>query len=128
MHDDRSERRRAPRAPVNVEMELGGDGAGAEGALATESLNLSAEGVYCTTPRYIAPLTRLELTLLIPNDGDDPRGGKRVVRCEAVAVRSYPERESTSCRAYELACYFTSMEEDDRRALREFLAAGARES
>jgi hypothetical protein len=68
------------------------------------------------------------LTLLIPRDADNPTRDPRVVRCEAVAVRSYPERESAGCRAYEVACYFTSMEEDDRRALREFLTVSSRET
>ena len=58
----------------------------------------------------------------------EDKGVRRVIRCEAVAVRSYPERESPGCRAYEVACYFTSMEDDDRRALRDFLSASVRET
>jgi len=127
MHDHQNERRRAVRAPVAVEMEFGAENAGPGGTLATESLNLSTEGVYCTSPHFIAPLTRLELTLLLPVDRDS-EGERRVVRCEAVAVRSYPERESPGCRAYEVACYFTSMEENDRKALRDYLTVGSRES
>lgn len=127
MHENRYERRRAMRAPVSVEMELGDQDAGPGAALATESLNLSTEGVYCTTPHFIAPLTRLELTLVLPLDAENGRD-RHLVRCEAVAVRSYPERESPGCRAYEVACYFTSMAEEDRRAIRDFLTSGVPES
>jgi hypothetical protein len=127
MYNNRNERRRAPRAPINVELELSGDAVGGEGALLTESLNLSTEGVYCTSPRYIAPLTKLELTLMVPWEDAQGRTGKRGIRCEAVTVRSYPERESPNCKSYEVACYFTSMTEEDRETLRDFLAVSARE-
>jgi hypothetical protein len=128
MYDNRNERRRAPRAPVNVEMELWGDAAGDEGALVTESLNLSTEGVYCTSPKFIAPLTRVALTLLVPQEGGIGGDGRRAIRCEAVTVRSYPERESPNCHSYEVACYFTSMAEEDRQVLSDFLTVSTRES
>ena len=124
----REERRRATRSPVNLAMELSGlpDSSG-PGPVSSESLNLSTEGVYCTVDHYIAPLTRLALAIVLPvgAEGEDAAEGGHVIRCEAVAVRSYPERESPGCSAYEIACYFTSMNDEDRRLLERFLEAGA---
>lgn len=122
----KTERRTAPRAPVNLAVELSGQFPDDGNTLASDSLNLSTEGVYCAVRRFIPPLTRLGLALVLPAYESDERAcARRVVRCEAVAVRCYPERESSGCEKYEVACYFTRMEDEDREAVAAFLESHA---
>src|SRR5262249_36143177 len=71
----RSERRMNARADANLSMRLmtaaGSDG---QPEFVTESENISASGVYCFSPHYLAPLSKVGLTLVLP-DGvvEDPR-------------------------------------------------------
>lgn len=125
----RKERRRSTRSPVSLALELSGlPGGDVAGAVASESLNLSTEGVYCTVGHFIAPLTRLSLAIVLPAQAEERERaeGKKVIRCEAVAVRSYPERESPGCSSYQLACYFTAMSDEDRQLLARFLETEVR--
>ena len=126
MRERRHDRRNVPRTPISLGVELRGvAGGGDDGTISTQSMNISAEGVYCTVPRFIAPLTRLALAVVLPPDPAQGRYENKVIQCEGVAVRSYPERESAMCNGYEVACYFTSMAEDDRRALTQYLGVTA---
>jgi len=79
----RVERRSAARLPARLAMEitLGADRARAE------SLNVSANGVYFSSKAYIPLLTRLRITLELP---DEPGSTARVA-CDGVVVRTEPE-------------------------------------
>lgn len=126
MKGERNERRTASRAPVNLAVELSGHFPDDGTTLASDSINLSTEGVYCTVGRFVPPLTRLGLALVLPGaERDRKADAGRMVRCEAVAVRCYPERETAGCEQYEVACYFTRMADDDRLAIADFLASHA---
>lgn len=113
------ERRRAVRTPAKLAMEikLGGKDCGQ-----TETINVSANGVYFTSPSYIAPLTKVEITLLLPEEGGKS-GKRREVACEGIVVRTEPEIEDTKSDAYEVACYFTSITERDRDDLESYILA-----
>ena len=122
---ERAERRRAHRTQTSLGVEVSGFSSGEEGGvLRTQSLNLSAEGVYCTVSRFIPPLTRVRLALILPADSALGGSEERTVHCDAVVVRSYPEREARGCSSYEVACYFTAMDEEDRQLLTDHLAVG----
>jgi hypothetical protein len=114
----RSERRRSARAPAKLAMELKLSGRDF-GRL--ETINVSANGVYFTSPSYIEPLTRLEIVLLLPESSDPGGGRKREVSCEGVVVRTQPEspREGTS--QYDIACFFTAISESDRANLEAYI-------
>ncbi|UCG51393.1 MAG: PilZ domain-containing protein [Candidatus Latescibacterota bacterium] len=112
------ERRKAVRAPATLAMEIKLSGKDC-GRL--ETINVSANGVYFSSPEFIAPLTRLEITLVLPENTETPAAAKREVACEGVVVRTEPEREETDRDRYDVACYFTSITESDREHLESYI-------
>jgi len=67
-HTQRMERRTSARTDANLSMRL--MGARAETALpefVTETENVSSSGVYCFSPHYLAPLSKVGLTLVLPD-------------------------------------------------------------
>lgn len=117
-HVTKKERRRAVRAPAQLAMEIklsGSDYA------RVESINVSANGVYFSTPQYISPLTRLGITLVLPEGTDgDPEDGHEVF-CEGVVVRVEPESPGGDGTQYEIACYFTAISEKDKGYLDSYI-------
>jgi len=112
------ERRRAVRAPAKLAMEvkLSGKDCGN-----VETINVSANGVYFSSRTFVAPLTRLEIVLLLPGIGEGGAKDKRQVVCEGVVVRSEPVGEEEKPAQYEIACYFTSINEKDRSDLESYI-------
>ncbi len=109
----RTERRSAARVAARLAMEitLGNDRARAE------SLNVSANGVYFASATYIPLLTRLRITLELPESS----GRASRVACDGVVVRSEPEEESPGTSEYEVACYFTEIADADRERLESYI-------
>jgi len=105
------------RAPAKLAMEvmLGGKGVGG-----LETINVSANGVYFASPTYIAPLTRLEIVLVLPDPG---RSRQRKVTCQGIVVRTEPETEEENRHSYDVACFFTSIDETDRADLESYILA-----
>jgi hypothetical protein len=86
-----------------------------------ETINVSANGVYFTSKGYIAPLTRLEIVLLLPDASGGPSDRKREVSCKGVVVRTEPEQESEIRSSYDIACFFTSISDSDREHLETYI-------
>lgn len=112
------ERRRSVRtaAKLAMEVKLGGGKSGR-----VETINVSANGVYFTWQDYIAPLTRVEITLLLPEAGTSRSDRTRKVSCEGVVVRTQPEFRREDVSRYDIACFFTSIREEDRIHLESYI-------
>lgn len=108
-----AERRAATRVNARLAMEItvGDDSA------RTESLNVSANGVYFASSTFIPLLTRLRITLELPNE----TGGKSRVACDGVVVRTEPESERAGVAEYQVACYFTEIAEHDQARLEAYI-------
>jgi hypothetical protein len=116
----RTERRRASRAEARVSMRVeGAPDDGARTQIVTESQNISASGVYCSSPHYLAPLSKVALTLVLPRLPGG-RGAKELIKCDGIAVRCEPPvRRGERC--FELACMFSGLDERRRIMLEEFV-------
>lgn len=113
----RQERRKAVRIPAKLAMEITLSGRDLAKA---ESINVSANGIYFTSPIFIEPLTKLQISLLLPKPGA-LSSQYREVRCEGVVVRIEPEEEEPGRDHYQVACYFTSIMDDDREHLEAYI-------
>lgn len=92
-----------------------------DGGVNLETIDLSAGGLSCNSPSYLAPMTRLALALELPATGGN---GAAVVEGEAVVVRTDPPQAmSNHPGGYRIALFFSRMEERHRRSLHEFLAS-----
>ena len=116
----RKERRTSARVDARLSMRL--KGARADGDLTqivTESQNISASGVYCTSSHYLAPLSKVALTIVLPKLPGG-RGAKELIKCNGIVVRC----DSTSKKAdrsYELACMFSGLDDSRRALIEEFV-------
>jgi c-di-GMP-binding flagellar brake protein YcgR len=116
----RKERRATARVDAHLSMRL--RGARADGDLTqivTESQNISASGVYCLSPHYLAPLSKVNLAIVLPRVPGG-RGTKDIISCEGIVVRcdgSAPRGEGH----YELACVFTELDSRRRQRIEEFV-------
>jgi c-di-GMP-binding flagellar brake protein YcgR len=95
-----------------------------DGGVDFETINLSAGGLFCTSPAWVAPMTRLALAMHLPGSTGSEAA---VVEGEAVVVRTEPGAPSEHHHGgYRIALFFSRMAEEHRRALHQFLLARAR--
>lgn len=117
----RRERRRMSRADAQLSMRV--ESGGVEGGLVpivTESRNISGSGVYCLSPHYLAPLSKVALTIVLPAvPGRSP--SQRLLKCEGVVVRCQSADAAKGDRAYQLACTFLGLEAGVRDRLEEYV-------
>jgi len=94
--------------------------------MTTESINVGAEGVYCLVPHFIAPLTKLQVTMVLPVRSRRGQIKNEVMNTEAVVVRCQPAGQETP--GYRIACFFSSLSPDARTVLEEYVRQHASEA
>ncbi len=117
----RKERRRMLRADAQLSMRVeGGSVDGGLVPIVTESRNISGSGVYCYSSHYLAPLSKVALTIVLPAvPGRSP--SQRLLKCEGVVVRCQTGEGAKKDRAYQLACTFLGLEPGVRDRLEEYV-------
>ena len=116
----KAERRNRPRADARLSMRVEKTHEGETGHFVTESQNISASGVYCTSTHYLPPLSKVALTIVLPKLPGG-RAAKDLVKYEGIVVRCQPAARRGE-RHYELACMFSSLEDKQRSLIEEFVA------
>jgi len=117
----RRERRRMPRADAQLSMRVdGGVGEIDVTPIVTESRNISGSGVYCISPHFLAPLSKIGLTIVLP-EVPGRKAGQRLLKCEAIVVRCQMMEGAKKTKAYELACSFLNLESETRAMLDEYV-------
>jgi hypothetical protein len=116
----KAERRKRPRADARLSMRVEGAPDGQTTHFVTESQNISASGVYCTSTYYLPPLSKVALTIVLPRLPGG-RATKELVKCEGIVVRCEPQSRKGE-RRYELACMFSSLDERRRAMLDDYVA------
>ena len=88
------ERRVSVRVDARLSMRVEGtpDG-GASAQIVTESQNISASGVYCLSSHYLPPLSKVQLTIVLPKLPGRTHS-QELIKCEGIVVRC----ESPACR------------------------------
>ncbi|UCE03957.1 MAG: PilZ domain-containing protein [Candidatus Latescibacterota bacterium] len=81
----------------------------------SSTINISANGVYFTSKRYLEPLTKLGLRLLLP--GQDGGAQLETLDVRGVVVRTEPEMPADDVESYEIACFFTDTTAEFRERL-----------
>lgn len=88
-----------------------------DGDIVTETINISRSGAYCRIKKYIEPMTKLKINLLMPNR----KNGKNVpkkISCEGVGVRVEPIPGES---AYNVAIFFSDISKRDSEFISEYL-------
>jgi hypothetical protein len=106
------------RVPLSFELH-GGPQPGSTVARMT-ARDLSLGGLYCASPLNFPEMTRLGVRLYLP-DREKPSDGDPPLELEAVVVRRRAIPSSTGGTRYELALFFTSLDEGVRNRLAGYL-------
>jgi c-di-GMP-binding flagellar brake protein YcgR len=116
----RRERRGTVRADARLSMRLKGQREGGElTQMVTESQNISASGVYCLSPHYLAPLSKVDLAIVLPRLTGG-RSTKDIVNCEGIVVRCEAGLRRSEPQ-FQLACMFTDLDPKRRQRLEDFV-------
>lgn len=110
--------RQHPRVDARLAMQLADETMG-DNLVTTESLNISRGGVYCESAEFLAPLSRVALTVVLPPFGTAARS--RVLRSEGVVVRCEGLPPARGRKRYQLACCFTGLDAEMRSLLDSFV-------
>jgi hypothetical protein len=113
------EKRKHPRVEARLAMQLAEEALG-DALVTTESLNISRGGVYCESAEYLAPLSKVSLTVILPPLGR--ASSSRMLRSEGVVVRCEAMPALRGRKRYQLACCFTGLDGESRALLDEFVA------
>jgi c-di-GMP-binding flagellar brake protein YcgR len=114
------ERRATARVDARLSMRLKGARAGGDlTQVVTESQNISASGVYCLSPHYLAPLSKVNLAIVLPRLPGG-RGTKDIISCDGIVVRCDACAQHSEGQ-YQLACMFTELDSRRRQRLEEFV-------
>ena len=110
------ERRRAKRVDANLAVTISGAPEGAEG----RTLNISTNGVYFESPKFIDVLTKVQLELVIPT-GEPGSGKEQRVTCDGVVVRVEPEHEEPDVSRYNIAVFFAFVPKASQAVLSRYI-------
>ncbi len=112
----RIERRKHPRLKdKDISIRLSGEGVSA----ITQSLDVSASGVYCKVDRKIPLMTRVRITLSFPSSGK--RSGKKDMEIDGVVVREHPVKKDGKIEHYDIAIFFNTLMPRERKTLIEYI-------
>jgi len=125
MTDRNDDRRQARRVEATLKLEVQvpmADGSRQQASL--ETLNISSSGVYFKSDHFIEPMTKLEMMLELPVrvDGSIDDIEVATVPCEGIVVRVLPEEEEANCDDYEVAVFFTNIDQAGIQNLEEHIA------
>src|SRR5688572_31039210 len=116
------ERRGSERADVRLSMRVdAGAMPGGQAKIVTESQNLSASGVYCHASHYLAPLSKVQLTIVLPKVPGGSSGPQELVKTDGIVVRCSQRPGGRSETPYDLACMFSGLEASLRARIDEFV-------
>ena len=117
-----AERRAHQRVDTTVQVQ----GTSQEGGVVARMVanNLSLGGLYCTSSADFPEMTRLAVRLMLPlGEGEPPE--LEPLEVEAVVVRREERIAASGEPSYELALFFTGMDETARQRLASFVETPA---
>lgn len=108
-----SERRKGQRVDANLKLSVKiprPDGSHEPAQM--ETLNISSSGIYFKSDHFIEPMTKLNMELELPVSAEGGTANTAMARCEGIVVRVLPETQSDAISHYEVAVFFTQIDED----------------
>ncbi len=105
------DRRRYPRAAKSLAIKL----KDRDADFVTETKNVSCIGAYCTVNAYVALLTKLRITLILPKCRQ-VKASKPIV-CEGTVVRVEKCPPGIESNRYNIAIYFNQISKGDMKTI-----------
>lgn len=113
MQDGKPERRRAPRATVDIAIHLSNEGRSTGSKAPARIVNISTSGLLCRFGEAMNEMTLLGIDLELPGSKTPEHVQGAVVRCAKL--------RDVSPATYELGVFFTDMSADTRRNIERFV-------
>lgn len=107
--DQRAHKRVAKELPLKVKIPI------QSADVVIQTQNLSCSGALCTCDRFIAPMTKVNITMLLPPHGK--RAAKKVT-CTGVVVRIKEDKESG---LFHIGLFFNDIKEKERHKIEDFI-------
>lgn len=113
---EKVERRKHPRVrDKNISIKISGDGFNA----ITQSLDVSASGIYCKVDHHIPVMTRLQIILSIPIQKGS--ASSTAMNLDGVVVREHAVKEDGRIKHYDVAIFFNTLLPKERRKLVQYI-------
>lgn len=109
-----SEKRRDPRIDSNIPLKICHE----QGDIVTETGNISRSGAYCRVNRYIEPMMKMKIHLLLPMKNSSKATTKKI-SCQGVVVRTEPVNDSGD---FNIAIFFNEISQKDASVLKDYVA------
>ena len=121
---DFGERRRAQRVDASLRMQVFLDeGSDRDALTEIEMVNISTSGVYFRSRSYMAPMTKLALSLELSVPGTaEGETEHALIQCQGLVVRIDPEEEQPAGADYDIAVFFTWIEPDSQVILEQHIS------
>jgi len=111
----KTERRKHPRIKdKNIAIKLSGQGVSA----ITQSLDVSASGVYCKVDHEIPLMTKVQVVLSLPGD---PKNSSSTMDIEGVVVREHPVMIDGKVDHYDVAIFFHDLLPKEKKKLMKYI-------
>lgn len=115
-----SERRRSSRIKKNIPLKI----KEASFDSVSETKNLSSSGLYCKIDKYVAPLSKVDMILLIPQLSlkklEEKEQCKRI-ECVGTVVRTELVNDPVEGDYYNVAIFFSEIKKSDKAAIEKFI-------
>ncbi|MFH1305279.1 MAG: PilZ domain-containing protein [Candidatus Omnitrophota bacterium] len=111
-----AERRKFPRIKdKNISIKLLGDGFNT----ITQSLDVSASGIYCKVSRHMPVMTRVQVVLSIP--GKTRAASSMRMNVDGIVVREHPVKKDGEVQYYDVAIFFNTLLPKERKQLMQYI-------
>jgi len=110
------ERRRFPRIKDrDISIELTAEGF----STITQSLDVSASGIYCKVDRHIPVMTRMQVILKLPKEA---KSSKFItMKIDGVVVREHLVKKEQDKKYYDVAIFFNTLTSSERNILIQYI-------
>lgn len=87
----------------------------------SQSLDISASGVYCKIDKEVPLMSRVKIILMMPLDPNKRDSKTQKIETEGVVVREHPVIENGKIVHYDVAIFFDSLAAKDRETIKEYV-------
>lgn len=112
MNQNITERRRYPRIKKELPVKIKTD----EYDFVTQTKNLSCIGAYCYVEKYIPPMTKLSIMLLLPTESNKEDSNEKV-QCKGVVVRT----EANLPKGFNIAIFFNDISQRNKDKISQYV-------
>jgi hypothetical protein len=118
-----SERRQQKRVKKNIPLKIKSEHFDS----VSETKNLSSSGLYCRIDKYVAPMTKINMILLIPRLKKDKEECKKI-ECEGTVVRTELINDPVEGDYYNIAIFFSQIKKGDKSYIEKYVTKHIQEN